>query len=63
VVIEGEEEYEVEWVDDSRLFRRQLQYLVKWRDNNKRSWEHVANVDRLKVNGDFSTEQAGKSGL
>jgi hypothetical protein len=29
VIVVGEEEYEVEQVDDSRLFRRQLQYLLK----------------------------------
>jgi hypothetical protein len=39
VIVEGEEEYEVEWVEDSRLFRRQLQYLVKWRGYEERSWE------------------------
>ena len=29
-LIEGEEEYEVESIQNSRFFRRQLQYLVKW---------------------------------
>jgi hypothetical protein len=31
VIVEGEEEYEVECIEDSRLFRRQFQYLVKWK--------------------------------
>ena len=31
VVRGGEEEYEVERIENSRLFRRKLQYLVKWK--------------------------------
>jgi hypothetical protein len=30
VIVEGESEYEVEEVLDSRIFRHQLQYLIKW---------------------------------
>src|SRR6266446_2013281 len=29
-LIDGEEEYVVEEIRDSRMFRRRLQYLVKW---------------------------------
>ncbi|TFY63254.1 hypothetical protein EVJ58_g3352, partial [Rhodofomes roseus] len=47
VVIDGEEEYEVETILDSRFFRRQLQYLVQWKgygagDN---SWEPAKNLE------------------
>jgi hypothetical protein len=31
VIVEGEEEFEVEHVADSRVSRRQLQFLVKWK--------------------------------
>jgi hypothetical protein len=31
VIVDGEEEYEIERIGDSRLFQRQLQYLVKSR--------------------------------
>jgi hypothetical protein len=31
VTVEGEEEYEVDKITDSRIFRRQLQYRVKWK--------------------------------
>jgi hypothetical protein len=34
VIVEGGEEYEVQQVHDSRLFRRQLQYFVKWTGYN-----------------------------
>jgi hypothetical protein len=30
IIIEGEPEYEVEEVLDSRMFQHQLQYLIKW---------------------------------
>ena len=52
IEVEGEEEYEVEHIKDSRIFRRQLQYLVKWKgyDDSHTSWEparNVANARRL----------------
>jgi hypothetical protein len=31
VIVDRDEEYTVKQRDDSRLFQRQLQYLVKWR--------------------------------
>lgn len=47
IEVEGEEEYKVEKILDSRLFRRKLQYLVKWKgyDNSHMSWEPVENVE------------------
>ncbi|KAF9811624.1 hypothetical protein IEO21_06503 [Rhodonia placenta] len=46
IEVEGNEEYEVEWIKDLRIFRRQLQYLVKWKnyDNSHTSWEPARNV-------------------
>jgi len=31
VLVEGEEEYEVEMCEDSQMFRRHFQYLVRWK--------------------------------
>jgi hypothetical protein len=62
VIVEGEKEYEVERVDDSRLFRHQLQYLVKWKGYDERSWEPATNVDGLQAINSFHTEQPGKPG-
>ena len=62
VVVDGVEEYEVERVEDSRMFRRQLQYLVKWKGYDERSWEPATNVDGLKAIDDFHQEQPGKPG-
>ncbi|KAF9810337.1 hypothetical protein IEO21_06996 [Rhodonia placenta] len=46
IEVEGDEEYEVERIKDSRIFRRQLQYLVKWKgyDDSHTSWEPARNV-------------------
>lgn len=50
VIIDEEEEYKVEAVLDSRIFRRQFQYLVKWKgySDAENSWEPVANVTNAK---------------
>ena len=44
--VEGELEYEVEEILDSRKFRGELKYLVKWKgyDPSHNSWESVENV-------------------
>lgn len=43
---DAELEYEVEKILDSRLFRKKLQYLVKWKryDDSHNDWEPVENV-------------------
>lgn len=50
IEIEGEEEYVVEKILDSRIFRRHLEYLVKWEgyDNSHVSWEPAANCKHAK---------------
>ena len=47
VEIEGEEEFEVEAIVDSRKFRRKLQYRVQWKGyhgDDKYSWESPDDV-------------------
>lgn len=50
VEIEGELEYEVEEILDSRVYRRQFQYLIKWKGYTAEhnSWEPVSNVGNAK---------------
>ena len=45
-LIDGEEEYIVEEIIDSRMFRRRLQYLVKWEGYGleANTWEDSGNV-------------------
>ena len=46
VIVDGEERYVVEEVIDSRLWRRKLQYLIKWEgyDHGHNSWENATDV-------------------
>jgi hypothetical protein len=56
VIVNGEEGYEVEHIKDSRIFRRLLQYLVKWKDYDERNWEPAANMHRLQAIDIFHKE-------
>jgi hypothetical protein len=60
LIVNGEEEYEVECIEDSRVFRCQLQYLVKWKSYNEKSWELAVNVDGLQAIDIFHAEHPGK---
>ncbi len=45
-IVDGSEEYEVKEILDSRFHRKQLQYLVKWRDypSKENTWEPERNL-------------------
>lgn len=47
IEIEGELEWEVEAVIDSRLFRRQFQYLVKWKGTSdaENTWQPARDLE------------------
>jgi len=46
IEVDGEHEYEVENILNSRIFNRQLQCLVPWHgyDVNKHTWELIKNL-------------------
>jgi hypothetical protein len=46
IEVEGEEEYEIEELIDARIWRKQKQYLVKWKDypDSDNSWEPLKNI-------------------
>ena len=61
-LVDGEEEYVVEEILDSRMFQHRLQYLVKWEgygiENN--TWEYAENLDNAaEVVADFHTRHPG----
>jgi hypothetical protein len=62
VILEGEEEYEVGHIENSRLFRCQFQYLVKWKGYDKRSWKPVGNIYVLQAINIYQSEQPAKPG-
>jgi hypothetical protein len=47
VIVDNEEVYEVDYLLDSRIHRRKLQYLVKWTGYPEAdsTWEHLSNED------------------
>ena len=47
IEIEGEEEFEVSEILDSRIHRRRLEYLVHWQgyEVSERTWEPASNLD------------------
>jgi hypothetical protein len=60
VIVDGEGEYEVKRIEDSRMFKRQLQYLVMWKGYDEWSWEPAPNVDRMQAINIFHSEQPTK---
>jgi len=53
VEVDGEEQYQVSSVDDSRVYRNQLQYLVRWTGYDSLTWEPTKFVDGLQAVGEF----------
>jgi len=49
VIVEGEEEWEVEEILDSRRTRGRLQYLVKWRGFTDPTWEPEKNLTEVEA--------------
>jgi hypothetical protein len=62
VEVDGEEEYQVSSVEDSRIYRSQLQYLVWWTSYDSLTWEPAKFVDGLQAVGEFHQRYPGKPG-
>ena len=56
VEIDGEEEWEVEAVLDTKIRYRKLQYLIKWMAYNIPDWRHAKEVNRLQAIDIFHRE-------
>jgi len=53
VEVDGEVEYQVWSVEDSWMYRNQLQYLIRWTGYDSVRWEPATFVDGLQAVGDF----------
>jgi hypothetical protein len=60
-LIDGEEHYEVESILNSRVFRRKLQYLVKWKGygTEDNSWEDASAFQAQECISDFHRKNPG----
>jgi hypothetical protein len=45
VIVDGEEEWEVERILDSRTYYRHFQYLVKWKGYDAPTWQPVEDME------------------
>ncbi|CAJ0940945.1 unnamed protein product [Ranitomeya imitator] len=64
VLVEGELEYVVEKILDSRILRRKLQYLVKWKDYGQEdnSWVFASDVRAADLVRAFHLARPGRPG-
>jgi len=61
IVIDGEAEWEVEEILDSRWHRRRFQYLIKWKgyDREHNSWEFASEVSAPELTVEFHRKHPG----
>jgi len=62
VEVDGEEEYQVSGVEDSHVYRNQLQYLVRWTGYDSLTWEPAKFVNGLQAVDEFHGRYPGKPG-
>jgi len=62
VEIDGEQEWFVDSILDSRMYRRRLQYLVKWTGCDHPNWEPAGNVNELEAVTRFHEQCPHKPG-
>jgi len=61
IVIDGEAEWEVEEILDSRWHQRRFQYLIKWKGygHKHNSWESASEVFALELTAEFHRKHPG----
>jgi len=62
VEVDGDQEYQVEQVEDSRVYRNQLQYLIRWTGYDQMTWEPARDVDGLQALDVFHKRYPQKPG-
>jgi len=62
VEVDGEEEYQVSTVEDSRVYRNQLQYLIRWMGYDSLTWEPAKFMNGLQAVDEFHQRHPQKPG-
>jgi hypothetical protein len=62
VEVDGEEEYQVSSIEDSRMYRSQLQYLIRLTGYYSLTWEPAKFVNGLQAVDEFHKRYPGKPG-
>jgi predicted GH43/DUF377 family glycosyl hydrolase len=60
--VDGEEEYQVSSVEDSRVYRNQLQYRIRWTGYDSLTSESAKFVDGLQAVEEFHQRYPAKPG-
>jgi hypothetical protein len=47
VEVEGDQEYQVERIEDCRMYRNQSQYLIRWTGYDQMTWEPARDINGL----------------
>ena len=63
VIVDDNEEWHVEEILDSRIYRHRLQYLVKWVGFDRPDWEPAEDVNKLEAVDRFHQRYPEKTGL
>jgi len=62
VEVEGEDEWQVQEVLDSKFISNRLRYLVKWEDYDETTWEPAETINQLRVVDEFHEWYPVKAG-
>ena len=62
VIVDDNEEWHVEEILDSRIYRRRLQFLVKWIGFDRPNWEPAEGVNKLEAVDRFYQHYPEKPG-
>jgi len=62
VEVEGEEEWQVQEVLDSKFVRNRLRYLVKWEGYDETTWEPAESINKLRTVDEFHKRYPRKPG-
>jgi len=62
VEVEGEEEWQVQEVLDSKFVRNRLRYVVKWEGYDETTWEQAESINKLKTVDKFHERYPLKPG-